>query len=289
MIYVFMNPLSNNNKGETKANEVSKFFEGEEIKFVDVRAAGNSLDFLNKLSEQDIIVIAGGDGTLQHFVNDIYGNEIKQKIYLFASGSGNDFAHDVKDSQPDERSKTLIPINEYIKSLPIVIVDGYKKHFLNGIGFGIDGYCCEVGDDLRAKNTGKPINYAGIAIKGILGKFHSSNATITVDGVTKKYKHVILAPTMIGRFYGGGMMVAPDQNRLNTEKTCTSIVWHDWNRLHTLMCFPKIFKGEHVKYKKIIDIRTGHEISVVFDRPQALQIDGETIRHVTSYTVKYGI
>ncbi len=34
------------------------------------------------------------------------------------------------------------------------------------------------------------------------------------------------------------------------------------------------------------DIRTGHEITVEFDRPTALQIDGETITNVTTYTVK---
>ena len=30
----------------------------------------------------------------------------------------------------------------------------------------------------------------------------------------------------------------------------------------------------------------GHEITVEFDRPCALQIDGETVLGVTSYTVK---
>ena len=44
-----------------------------------------------------------------------------------------------------------------------------KRRFINGIGFGIDGYCCEVGDQLKAKSD-KPVNYASIAIKGLL--FH---------------------------------------------------------------------------------------------------------------------
>ena len=32
----------------------------------------------------------------------------------------------------------------------------------------------------------------------------------------------------------------------------------------------------------------GHEVTVEFDRPTALQIDGETVLDVTSYTVKTG-
>ena len=52
------------------------------------------------------------------------------------------------------------------------------------------------------------------------------------------------------------------------------------------MRFPKIFKGEHVKYTKMISIYKGSEVKVSFDKPTALQIDGETVLGVTEYTVK---
>ena len=52
-----------------------------------------------------------------------------------------------------------------------------------------------------------------------------------------------------------------------------------------LMVFPNIFKGEHVKEEKIVKIYKGHSVTVEFDKPTALQIDGETIRNVTSYSV----
>lgn len=51
------------------------------------------------------------------------------------------------------------------------------------------------------------------------------------------------------------------------------------------MMFPSIFKGEHVKKKKNVAILTGKNITVIFDRPNPLQIDGETVLNVTSYTV----
>ena len=40
---------------------------------------------------------------------------------------------------------------------------------------------------------------------------------ITVDGIKYTYKKVWLAPTINGRFYGGGMMPAPGQDRENNE------------------------------------------------------------------------
>ena len=51
------------------------------------------------------------------------------------------------------------------------------------------------------------------------------------------------------------------------------------------MAFPSIFKGEHVN-KKMVDIIVGKEINVKFDRPVALQIDGETVLNVSEYTVR---
>ena len=48
-----------------------------------------------------------------------------------------------------------VKINKYIKGLPTVTVNGKDYRFINGIGFGIDGYCCEVGDEKKAKGKGK--------------------------------------------------------------------------------------------------------------------------------------
>jgi diacylglycerol kinase family enzyme len=50
--------------------------------------------------------------------------------------------------------------------------------------------------------------------------------------------------------------------------------------------FPSIFKGEHVKYKKHIQVLSGKEITVEFDCPTPLQIDGETVPNVTKYTAR---
>ncbi len=38
-----------------------------------------------------------------------------------------------------------------------------------------------------------------------------------------------------------------------------------------------------------MDVRSGNEITVEFDRPVAFQIDGETILGVSSYTVKASV
>lgn len=127
--------------------------------------------------------------------------------------------------------------------------------------------------------------WKNIAIKGLLFHYKPTNAVIMVDGTEHSYKKVWLAPTMNGRYYGGGMMPTPNQNRLDPNQNVSTMVFHGSGKLKTLMIFPSIFQGKHIEHTKEVDILTGHTITVTFDRPTALQIDGETILGVTEYQV----
>ena len=284
MIYIFLNRLSNNGKAAEAQVELGKIFSGEEIKFIDITGIVNAADSCKMLKEDDTIIVAGGDGTLSRFANDVYDLHLKQKIFFYTCGSGNDFLNDIRERC--EIKNNLIPMNDFLKHLPVVTVNGQNHYFINGIGYGIDGYCCEEGDRVR-RNSDKKVNYTAIAIKGLLGKFKPRNAIVTVDGETINYKKVWLAPTMIGRFFGGGMMITPNQDRLNEEHVVSSCVVHDSPKLKTLVLFPQIFKGKHISHTEIIDIKTGHEVRVEFDKPCALQIDGETYLDVKFYSVSY--
>ena len=173
----------------------------------------------------------------------------------------------------------------YLKCIPTVRVNGMEKLFLNGIGFGIDGYCCEEGDKKRVTKPGKRVNYSIIALKGLAYDFKRVNAKVTVDGVTKEFRDVWMSPAMNGRFYGGGMMCAPNQNRMNEDGLVSVIVVHSRFRLGLLIAFSSVFKGKHLRYKNIVSEIMGSDVTVEFDRPTALQIDGETVKNVTKYEV----
>ncbi len=273
---VYFNPHSNNGMGENKAREIKELLSGN-VEFFDLTSFEDLSKAFENVTTDDKIVIAGGDGTLNRLINESNICILENEVYYFPCGSGNDFYKDL-DTQ-----EKVVKINKYLKNLPKVIVKGKEYKFLNGIGYGIDGYCCEVGDEMR-KIPGKKINYASIAIKGLLFHFKSRCATVTVDGTEHSYKNVWLAPTMNGRYYGGGMMCTPNQNREKNE-TVSTMVLHNRSRLLTLIIFPTIFKGEHVEHKKTVEVLTGKNIHVKFSSPCALQIDGETVLDVLEYSV----
>lgn len=281
MIYALFNAFAGNNTCEEQSKKLSELYGADKLKFISMSDV-NYAEFLPSLMPEDKVIICGGDGTLNRFVNDTKDIAITNDILYYAAGSGNDFLRDVgkeKGAEPFE-------INDYIKDLPSVTVNGKETFFINAIGFGIDGYCCEVGDKMREKSDGKPVNYTSIAIRGLLGAFKPCDATVVVDGVEKRYKKVWIAPTMHGRFYGGGMMPAPAQRRDDPDGKFSVVIWHGSNKLKTLMIFPSIFKGGHVSHTECIDISRADEVTVKFDKPCALQIDGETILNVTEYTAR---
>lgn len=277
--YVIYNPLAGKGTAEEDAQLLQMVFD-EDLEYYDMTRITNYAAFLSGMEKEDYLVIVGGDGTLNRFVNDTDGIALKQEIYYFPSGNGNDFAREIgANGNPSV-------ITQYLKNLPCVEVNGKTYRFINGVGFGIDGYCCQVGDELK-KTPGKKINYTGIAVKGLLFRFSARNAKVTVDRKMYAYKKVWIAPTMHGKYYGGGMIPAPEQDRDSGKLSL--MLFHGAGRLRTLCVFPSIFKGEHVKHKNMVAVHTGREITVEFDRPTPLQIDGETVLNVTRYTARAAV
>ena len=207
--YVLYNPLCGNGEGEEDAKMLDIALPNAKL-FFDMTKITNYAAFLSGISADDYLIVAGGDGTLSRFANDTAGVEILPEILYFPIGTGNDFAREFgKKPYADP-----FPVTEQLKHLPTVKVKGKTYRFINGVGFGLDGYCCEEGDKLREKSDEK-VNYTAIAIKGLLFRFAPRRATVTVDGQRYTYDKVWIAPTMHGKYYGGGMMPAPTEQTLS--------------------------------------------------------------------------
>ncbi len=276
--HILYNPLAGHGSCEKALKGVKEILKDTEC--TDITTISDFKQIYDKLTSDDAVVLLGGDGTINKFVNSAEGYDLPCDVLYYPTGTGNDFVRDLKDVD----TSRPFSIKKYIKDLPKVTVNGNTYRFLNGIGFGIDGYCCEVGDKIKAESD-KAVNYTAIAIKGLLFHFSPPNARVTVDGKSYEYKKVWIAPTMNGRFYGGGIMPTPDQDRLSEEKEVSLMLFHGSNRLKTLMIFPSLFKGEHTKHTECIALHKGKEITVTFDKPASLQIDGETFLNITEYKV----
>lgn len=282
MNYLFYNPLADAGKDQEKipslVEELKVSLGGE----VEARSLLELVwdEFLKNVQPEDRIILLGGDGTLNYQINHLpVDEELPCDFYLYPSGTGNDFLNDVKASQDPETK--LVKLNEFLRNLPVIEVKGKTYRFINGIGFGIDGECCKKADEMKEAGETN-IDYSKITIHLLMKSFVPPLATVRVDnGEIKTFKKTYISAAMNGKYYGGGMMVAPEQERGSNLLSC--VVIHGRGKLGTLLLFPSLFKGTHVKKKKAVYTVQGKLIEVTFDRPTALQIDGDVIPDVTSY------
>ena len=277
---VLYNPNSGGGKGLSIAKEIEQLIGNNNYSYMDITAIDDFSSFMSALSPNMNIILTGGDGTLNSFINKIGQDEIKNNIYFYASGSGNDFARDINLKK---RTRPII-INDYIKDLPVANIGGKEYKFINCVGSGMDGYCCGEVERLRALSK-KRGNYLYAAIKALVYAYKPCTVDVTVDGKEFTFKNTWLVPTMNGRYFGGGFMAAPKQDRLNNEKTLSVVAMHSKNIIKIVIAFLLIMFGKHTIMKSMISVIEGHNISVKLDRKATLQIDGETIPDISEYTV----
>ena len=133
--YILYNPLSGREDCLNNAMFLEVYID-DDVTYIDITRIKSYRVFINGLEADDYLIIAGGDGTLNHFINDTIGIPIKQEILYFPTGTGNDFACDLRRSV----YTNPFPINKYLEHLPTVEVKGKSYRFINAVGFGIDGY-----------------------------------------------------------------------------------------------------------------------------------------------------
>ena len=275
---ILYNPHSCGENGLKIAREIENLMNGN-FTYHDLTKIDSLNDFIQGLPEDTSVILTGGDGSLNSFVNSI-DTDTKKEIYFYASGSGNDFARDIGFKK---RTKPIV-INDYIKNLPTAYINGKTYKFLNCVGSGMDGYCCGEVERLRALSKRRG-NYLYAAIKALLYAYKPTTAYVTVDGKEYIFENTWLVPTMNGKFFGGGFMAAPNQDRKNPDGALSLVAMHSKNFFKIVTAFLLIMKGKHTIMKSMIHVIEGHEISVKLSRSATLQIDGETIPNVTEYTV----
>ncbi len=283
MIRIYYNALADNGNILSSLTPIKERLEKKWGVSIETKNSNDLVwaEEIASFSKEDKILLAGGDGTLNYFINSCDPSHLEANIYLLPLGTGNDFLNDQKEKENEDG---LVPLNDCLSSLPYIEVNGLKRRFINGIGYGIDGDCCVVAERMK-KEGKKEIDYSKITISLLFKGFKPRNAKVKVDGKEYSFKKVYLASSMLGKYYGGGMMIAPSQDRHSGLLSFVTI--YGRGKLGTLMMFPKIFFGKHVNDRKHAFVMSGKEIEVSFDKQCGLQIDGEVVENVLTYKVHF--
>jgi diacylglycerol kinase family enzyme len=99
------------------------------------------------------------------------------------------------------------------------------------------------------------------------------DAEITIDNkISKSYKQVLLITSMIHKFEGGGLKIAPAADPYDGKLSVCMV--HGLSRLKILFMLPTLLFGKHTDLKGIetFDCKT---LDITLDKPATIHFDGE--------------
>ena len=175
----------------------------------------------------------------------------------------------------------LVPIKEHIQKLPHVTYQEKTRYFLNGAGAGLDGYVGHLVNTSRFKKN--KINYFRHAFEAF-AKFKPISGTITVDGKSWHESKLWFTSMMNGAYFGGGMKIAPHAKR--EHDNLHLVVVKDIPKWLLILIFPTIYLGWHIHFKKYVSVYVGNEMSIQFDNPTYMQIDGDVEYPIDHFSAK---
>jgi diacylglycerol kinase (ATP) len=209
--------------------------------------------------------IIGGDGTLNHFINQY--PEFDLPISLFAGGSGNDF-HWMLYGEKNLEDQVDFVLEGQAQPVDAGICNG--RLFLNGVGIGFDGAI--VRDMLGKKKLAGKASYLFSILKNI-AVYHEKACTIQLLS-EKISQDCFMISVANAKRYGGSFLVAP-KAILSDGLLDVNIIGRI-NPFSRLRYLPVIEKGEHLALS-FIQYRQDSRVSISSSSSLHAHIDGEYI------------
>ncbi len=197
-------------------------------------------------------VLVGGDGTLNDAVQGYLeaNGQIAQgpDLGLIPSGTGGDFRRtfDLGDSIEEAATRLLgaSPRPLDLGLLSVTSDDGQpvRRAFINIASFGIGGLT-----DRIVNSTPKWIGGKAAFLTGTLRAmlvYKDAPVRVKVDGKLWLEAAIFNVALANGRFFGGGMMIAPDADP--SDGLLEVVALHDLSRIQSIALAQHIYQGSHL-------------------------------------------
>ncbi len=266
--------IINPKAGKEKTLEIIPFIEAyfkdkaEEFIIRVTEYKGHAIEIAREYSsiEECRIYSVGGDGTVNEVVNGIAGTQ--SLLGIIPLGSGNDFIRSITPTY-DIKNILVNTINGEGKSIDLARVN--DKYFINISSIGFDADVVYNADKFKKIPVIPGSMAYVISIIYTVMRKRISKVKIHIDDSEMERK-LLLAAIANGRFYGGGMLAAPEA-KINDGLFDICLV-SEANRFQILSLFPKYIKGEHGQLKEVQFLR-GKKVKIESNEELSLNIDGE--------------
>jgi diacylglycerol kinase (ATP) len=225
-------------------------------------------------SSVDILVVAGGDGSVSDVINAI--DTDRTPISFLPLGSGNALAYGLE--YPVGISRAAMRVKEgKIRDFDLIHCSG-KKRAMNA-SVGIESTVLKLRNQYVARGVRGFHAYFRAFLKGYFKEYRQAGVEMEIDGVSHRMHGLMSLLIAKHPYYGYGMKLLPharlDDGRLHV--LCTT------GSLTKLTC---VVVSAFTVGNRLGRFFHGEEVAVRLEQPLALQTDGDLAWEADRFTFK---
>lgn len=204
------------------------------------------------------VAVVGGDGTLSEAVNGFFdeqGGVIDGEAWLgpLSCGTGGDFRKTIGSANVGSSGRgieALVARMLSAKERPLDV--GWLEHvdhegraarraFLNIASFGVGGLVDRLVNEAPKWMGGAPAFFFGTV--RALARYRSQSVRVALDGGAARETKIVNLAVANGRFFGGGMMIAP---RAELDDGLFDVVGLEMEVRSSIGLTSRIYRGTHI-------------------------------------------
>ena len=218
----------------------------------------------------DLLVVVGGDGTLNEVVNGVAG--LGAELAVLPAGTGQDFGRTYGiPTKFDDAVRVALEGAPATIDLGHATYTGGERFFANVGSAGMSGAVAKRANSMTKALGGRATFYYALVREFVV--WRNTEVTVTFDGGERRgpMHDVIVAN---GQWHGGGMWLAPEASF--DDGLFDVVVIGDASKVDFLTTSTKLYSGGHVHHPKVEVLRTA-TLAVDAVQPLPLELEGEPV------------
>jgi diacylglycerol kinase (ATP) len=219
-----------------------------------------------------LVVAVGGDGTLNEVVNGVRGSGVDTSVGAVLTGRGCDACRNFGvPRDPAAAIRALADGHDTRFDLGRAEwADGRRRWFTMSAGAGFDAAVARRAQSLRVRGT---LPYLA-AVLASVHRHRPTQAVLDLDGVARPASPITAVVAANGRWFGGGMKIAPDADP--ADGAFDVVVLGALGRLELLRWLPTIYPGTHLRNPRV-SVHRARRLAVTGPTPLPVHVDGEPV------------
>jgi YegS/Rv2252/BmrU family lipid kinase len=226
------------------------------------------------------LVVAGGDGTAAEVVSGLLGAELGAyaEVAFLPLGTGADFHRSLGIPRDLDGAVAALASGKGRRidagRVRYVGSDGasHESHFVNVASAGLSGVVTR--KVLGSKALGARLAFLFGTLRGLAG-FRPPRVVVRLDGAVLPVDEIALVAAANGRYFGGGMFVAPDARP--DDGLLDVVVVPAFSKPVLITKLPRLYSGTHLSVPGVTVHRGRHLELEPNGVPALAEVDGEPI------------